>query len=174
MEGEVGGGVGDEHTYDHTHATALMTTLTTALYDRAYEHTYDHTYDLTLWLHTYDRTILTARFRPHAYDRTITTTHLGPHLWPHYDCTLWPHFTTALTVHLRPHLWLHTCDPALTTNSDCLVSKAFWHNEVLLDVMAYLLTSQRTSWCTFWYYNVLVMTYFVDLMNKQYSSREGK
>ena len=38
----------------------------------------------------------------------------------------------------------------------------FWHNEVIFDVMAYVLTSQRISWCTFWYYNI------IDLMNKQY------
>ena len=39
---------------------------------------------------------------------------------------------------------------------------------------SYLLTSQRTSWRTFWYDNILsdVMAYFVDLMNEQYS--EGK
>ena len=50
----------------------------------------------------------------------------------------------------------------------------FWHNEVLFDVMTHILTSQRTSWRTFWYYNILVMTYFVDLMNKQYSLRKSK
>ena len=39
--------------------------------------------------------------------------------------------------------------------------------------MAYFLTWQ--PWRTFWYYNILsdVITYFVDLMNKQYSLREG-
>ena len=47
-----------------------------------------------------------------------------------------------------------------------------WHYEVLFNVMAYLLTSQRTTW----YYKLFfdVMTYFVDLINIQYSLREGK
>ena len=52
----------------------------------------------------------------------------------------------------------------------------FLHNEVIVDVMAYLLTSQRTSEHIFGYYHILsdVKTYFADSMNKQYSLREGK
>ena len=104
--------------------------------------------------------------RPILKDQFWETNFGRPILWEQIvgDHTWGPRLGTTLGDHTwGPHL-------------DGLVSKVmhFVHNKVLFDVMVYPLTSQRTSWCTLWYISILVMTYFVDLINKQYSLREGK
>ena len=108
--------------------------------------------------------------------------------WVHMSAGEYMWMQMSVSMSASEYMWVEVHVSASACECECNVSacdcefrwvqvsdsagecKCRWMR-VLFDVMAYLLTSQRTSWRTFWYYNIFsdVMTHFVDLMNKQYS-----
>ena len=75
-------------------------------------------------------------------------------------------------------VWTSYCTDAGLNNAGNV--RTFWSYAFLTKWSTFWcygvpLTSQRTSGRTFWYYHIIsdVMTYFVDLMNKQYSLKKA-